>query len=419
MYKRELYELLKYVKENVGFYRNIPDDIDRIHTTDDERITDIFQTISIVTKQQIKSGYQQFVSKELLKYSIDHLFSMDRNFNKEEIFSFPEFNIAVEYTSGTSGVPFVSLKTSDERLALGRNMWKRRNAFYPAKPNDFFYFIHTFTNSLYPFPFAEPRDPEEKIVAELDFLSASPHSWWHINTFILEYYYEYLKDHPYRFTNLQVIENNGSYISDEEKTKYQEIFGCKVANNYGCREVWNMAYDCSQDHLHVNENSIVLELVDDAGNIITEPNTVGNVVITSLKQRIMPFIRYQIGDIGYYPAGECACGNKSKRIHILPGRHMIEGTSLYGNKCFKDTISYLNKHFHIARFHSISITQTDYTDFTVNIKGNMEERSAIEKSFIAAANYILNKPGYNYSFTYNDAVEPKSIFNVKLKRSNL
>lgn len=410
-----LSNLLKYVKENVSFYNDYIQN-HLLQNESSELTQEIFRRLPIVSKQDIKSSYEYFLSKEILQYNIKDILSLNRDFNKEYQHNFPDFSVVVEYTSGSSGVPFASLKTTSERLLLGRNLWKLRNGISPARPNDCFYFIHTFKDNLYPFPFQEPKIEKDKIEKEINFLMKDKNSWWHINGYILNYYYNYLKENSitFKFNNLKVIENNGSYISDEEKKLYSNFFSCNVVNNYGSREVWGIAYDCSYGYLHVNEEFIILELIDDEGQIIEETGVVGSVVITSLKQEIMPFIRYRLNDNATYIEGRCLCGRKSKRINLIPDRNMIYGTDLYGNTVFKDIISYLSLQYKITNYHSISVLQTDINNFIVNIRGNKENKEFLENAFIDSVNFVLNKKEYKFSFSYNEKINSKSLFQLKI-----
>lgn len=411
----KLANLLTTVNENVSFYNdNIP--THRLKNNNQEEAIDILKNIPIVSKHEIKSSLSSFLSKKILTYDLEDIFSMNRDFNKEYQMDFPDFSVVLEYTSGSSGVPFATIKTTKERFMLGRNLWKLRNGIRTARPDNCFYFIHTFKDNLYPFPFHRPKLEKEKVEKEIEFLKNDNHSWWHINSYILSYYYTYLNNHSMnvKFPNLKVIENNGSYISDEEKRIYSDFFSCEIANNYGSREVWGIAYDCQHGYLHVNEEDVFVELVDDQGEVINQPGVEGSVIVTSLKQEMMPFIRYKLYDYASYISGECICGNKSKRINLLPGRNVILGTNMYGNKVFKDIISFLCLRYKMTNYHSISALQEETGKFLINIKGNQENKALLEEAFVNSANFILKTNEYRFEFSYNDQVEPKSLFQLKI-----
>jgi phenylacetate-CoA ligase len=80
-----------------------------------------------------------------------------------------------------------------------------------------------------------------------------------------------------------------------------QAFGCKVFNQYGSREIPNMAVECQHGNQHVFTDMVYMESVGEDGE--------SHLLVTSLTNRVMPFIRYQIGDSGALKAGECSCGS--------------------------------------------------------------------------------------------------------------
>ena len=56
----------------------------------------------------------------------------------------------------------------------------------------------------------------------------------------------------------------------------------------------------SQPVYQVDESNLVLELIDDDGNNIYKEGVPGEVVITSLQRRLMPILRYSMGDVAMW-----------------------------------------------------------------------------------------------------------------------
>lgn len=83
-----------------------------------------------------------------------------------------------------------------------------------------------------------------------------------------------------------------------------QAFGCKVFNQYGCREVPNIAWECRHGHMHVFADLVWLESLRIPG----EEGGENRLLVTSLSNRLMPFIRYNLGDSGRLLEGECECG---------------------------------------------------------------------------------------------------------------
>jgi len=86
-------------------------------------------------------------------------------------------------------------------------------------------------------------------------------------------------------------------LDDAHRALIEQAFGCKVFNQYGSREIPNIACECRHGNMHVFTDMVHLESIDD------------NLIITSLTNRLMPMIRYENGDSGRLKEGDCACGS--------------------------------------------------------------------------------------------------------------
>ena len=86
-------------------------------------------------------------------------------------------------------------------------------------------------------------------------------------------------------------------LTDAMRQTMEEAFGCKVFNQYGSREIPNIACECRHGRMHVFADMVWLESID------------GRLVVTSLTNRLMPMIRYENGDCGELLDGECDCGS--------------------------------------------------------------------------------------------------------------
>ncbi len=82
------------------------------------------------------------------------------------------------------------------------------------------------------------------------------------------------------------------------REKIERVFGCKVYNRYGSREMGDMACERpGMSGLWVAPWSTYIEIVDDEGNRVPD-GVEGRILVTSLINYAMPLVRYEIGDIG-------------------------------------------------------------------------------------------------------------------------
>ena len=106
------------------------------------------------------------------------------------------------------------------------------------------------------------------------------------------------------------------------RKEIEMIFGCEVYDQYGSREVSCIASECEYHNgLHISEETIILEIVDENGNECPV-GVEGDVLVTSLVNYAMPIMRYKIGDRAIMEPGFCKCGRFHKRLKNVVGRSM-------------------------------------------------------------------------------------------------
>ncbi|MFN7991477.1 MAG: hypothetical protein U0R44_04945 [Candidatus Micrarchaeia archaeon] len=110
----------------------------------------------------------------------------------------------------------------------------------------------------------------------------------------------------------------GELLTGPAREAIARSFGCTLHDTYGSMETSWIAWECGKGGMHVHQDSVIVEIVDDHGNPVPE-GTSGNVIVTPLWQRTMPFIRYRIGDRAAL-GGRCPCGRGLETIKMIDGR---------------------------------------------------------------------------------------------------
>jgi phenylacetate-CoA ligase len=113
------------------------------------------------------------------------------------------------------------------------------------------------------------------------------------------------------------IELTAEKVTGPQRQLLEEVFQCPVADWYSSREMGTIAFQCPHGGRHVCETRY-LELV--ANGRVVPPGEMGEVVITSLHQYTMPFIRYRQDDIAVYDPSPCACGRGLPVLREMVGR---------------------------------------------------------------------------------------------------
>ncbi len=101
----------------------------------------------------------------------------------------------------------------------------------------------------------------------------------------------------------------------------ETAFGCPAINYYGSREMGAVACQCPEGGgMHVTSHSHVVEVVDAKGRPVLDED--GDLVLTSLTNYAMPFLRYRIGDRGRLASAPCPCGSPFPVLESVAGRSM-------------------------------------------------------------------------------------------------
>lgn len=124
----------------------------------------------------------------------------------------------------------------------------------------------------------------------------------------------------WRLPSLRKIFAGSEVLEPSVRQRTRRVFGVDVADNYGSTEAF-IAWECPAGSYHVNAEHVLLEILDDAGRPVA-PGQMGRVVITTLHNRLMPLVRYEIGDHAVAASGSCRCGRTLPLIGAIAGREI-------------------------------------------------------------------------------------------------
>lgn len=123
-------------------------------------------------------------------------------------------------------------------------------------------------------------------------------------------------------------------LYDDQRATIGQVFGCPVANGYGGRDAGFIAHECPAGGMHITAEDLVLEIINEAGEV-QPPGVAGEIVVTHLATQDFPFIRYRTGDIGVLGAATCSCGRGLPLLTEIQGRSTdfviaADGTVMHG-----------------------------------------------------------------------------------------
>lgn len=118
----------------------------------------------------------------------------------------------------------------------------------------------------------------------------------------------------------KVIVTTAELLFPTWRERIEQAFEAPLRDQYGCNDGGIMSQECSHGRLHLAENVSIVEVLDDAGHRCP-PGDEGDVVVTNLHARTLPFLRYRIGDRAVLGAGTCPCGTEGTFLERVVGRH--------------------------------------------------------------------------------------------------
>ncbi len=176
--------------------------------------------------------------------------------------------------------------------------------------------------------------------------------------------------------SLRTIVFIGERVPNRMRTTLESEWGIEVFSYYGAAETSSLGIECSaHDGIHLFTDHNLYELQPSSND-----GTDGQLVVTSLKQKTLPLIRYLQGDEVVVKSGQCPCGLDYPRVDVL-GR-VGDGFSILGSKFHYDSVlRSVYKPFHEVGYLQIVLTNSDRESVTVVLP---EEMRPEEKRFKAS-----------------------------------
>jgi phenylacetate-CoA ligase len=121
-----------------------------------------------------------------------------------------------------------------------------------------------------------------------------------------------------RDIRLDAFLTQGERCDVEDRAAIARAFGARVIELYSSKEAGYIALPCELGTRHINEETVLVEIVDQDGQACPEGQP-GRVVVTPFFQTAQPLIRYEQGDVAEF-GPPCACGRHSRTLRAILGR---------------------------------------------------------------------------------------------------
>ena len=413
-------ELLIKLKNDSAFFEKKLKSYSERHINVDT-VEEILCSIEPVSKTEIVNNISEYVCRSFLN-SFENKKKVIQDIMDVTMLSGNHDRVLVdktgqkwflETTTGTTGKPFPVVKSAKTRMVEASYlMRKRREQCKSVSVNNGFLLIHQVDTYLKDLNYRDDRlknrnDIYLKIIEKL--LRDKP-IWIFSSYIILNILIECAARNGYerdlRNACIKFIEITGAWLLDEERSMIERAFGCRIINNYGCREAWNIGYECYCSNLHVNSSYLIVDIQKNGsfGELLGYEEY-GDVLITHLENTIFPIVRYSIGDIAKIQKNErCKCGVSDDVILLAEGRitDKIKNTNIWGNAFFRRVLRALYFHDSIVDVENIKIVQDKNYHIMIYVN-ELISPTLFKERFVQVSKFISSEmEKFEFSFKYCD-----------------
>lgn len=108
----------------------------------------------------------------------------------------------------------------------------------------------------------------------------------------------------------------GEQATPAQRSEIALAFGASVRINYGASECFSIAWECSHGQLHLNDDWVILEPVDERLQPVPPGMLSHTALLTNLANAVQPLIRYRLDDRVRVLPQPCPCGSAFTAIEV-------------------------------------------------------------------------------------------------------
>ena len=420
--QQRLHALVNYARKNSPYYaemyRNIPKNWS-------------FSELPPVNKRELMANFDDWVTARSIKLSDIRAFMQDldnvgRKFRKRWL---------VFSTSGSTGNPLIALADSTTNGIMGainttrafahkdtlKKLFARGGKSIGVFATGGFYLSNgSIRSRLLAMPWKKRQMalssallPIPEIVAQLNAFQPAMLGGYpsHLDLLVTEQESGRLHISPV------VIMTGGEYLSDDVRRRLSSAFRCPVQTNYSCTEGGTIANECAEGHLHINEDWVIVEPVDNENNPVSDGKRADKILLTNLFNYTQPFIRYEVTDRVVRHSERCACGNPAPWLS-LEGRNDdvlllkgMEGTV----KIAPLSVYAVLKEIHGNRRFQLLCRPDNRLELRLEPAEGENKAIVFEQAKIALSNYLATQNVLNVTITMSDELPKQHETSGKFK----
>jgi phenylacetate-CoA ligase len=295
--ERELVKMLRYAVSNVPYYASIG-----INPKDIQSGRDI-RRFPVLTKQDIQTSAELLRNPKLTNQDLNSSTTSGSSGEPTITYFDPRTWLLCKYAlkfrrTLLAGTPFGQrlMILSDARVSVDNIPEPRR-----------------FRRGIYSELHVSLYAPIEK---QLDSLISYRPTMIYGAPSVLQALCDYIAERRIDTPIVRTVFLSSEFISARVRAKIEGTFSGRVIGVYGSTEFKEIAWQCSHGHYHINIESVFVEPGSSANRQDEE------LLITTLVNRAMPLIRFDIGDYASIKHERCQCGRQSPYLDVILGRRV-------------------------------------------------------------------------------------------------
>jgi len=366
---KKLKKILKHANENVPFYH----EIFRKYNFNPENVSNVndLKILPILTKDIIKNNF-------------DNLYA--RNYPKEKLI--------LSSTSGSTAAPmkfYIDAKWRACNLAAAYREWSWAGYNLGDKILSLWGVESDFSGTrkidkireflLRKKSLGAINLTDENMAVYTEVMNNFKPKIIHSYASVIYLYSEYLKRNGIQTFKPDAILTTADMIYPNQRKTIEEVLNCEVFDFYSGRETSFQAAECSKHTgYHMSIENAVVEFISDDEPV--SPGETGKLIITDLSNYAMPFIRYEIGDLGIPTDENCPCGRNLPLIKSIKGRIFDFIITPEGKRISGEYFHLIIIEYNIQGIKEFQIVQESMNKIIAYIVPNQNEKTEDINRFI-------------------------------------
>lgn len=383
----ELLKFLKYAVDNSEFYRDLYKgiDINKIKSIEDLKL------LPIIDKEMLRANCDKINTISAKKNEIGHTGGTTGK-SLEVIFS------SEDMMKRMAVLDHFKEKVGFESLKMKRATFNGKHIVPPNQKKKIFWRYNLPCKQMIFSSFYLTEDNMKYYVDELNKFKPQALDGFFSSMCDIA---SYIKRHSINleFKPIAIFPTSET-LTDEGRELLEQVFGCKVYDQYASSEGAPFVTECKNQVLHMDLETGVIENISDSDN---------EILVTSFTTHGTPLIRYRIGDrMTFSQVNNCDCGCNMPVVKSIEGRKLDFLYTAEGAKINAGNVS------NILKFVPNAIIRTK---FIQNKKSEITVLLEVDKSLYKPEYDELIKKEFRQKFGENTKLIIKHIEEIPREKS--